>query len=61
MEEFPCMLYLKYAAGYIEADPNQNAGPQNRGAFHCNRGRVLRQRYWRRGPYFYWKIILSVL
>ena len=52
MEEFPRVLYLKYADGYIEAGPNRNAGPQNRGAFHCNRGRVLRWWYWRRGPLF---------
>jgi len=38
MQEFPCMLYLKYADGYIEAFPNRSAGPQKRGAFHRNWG-----------------------
>ena len=32
---------------YIEAFPNRSAWPQNRGAFHRNRGRVLRRRNWR--------------
>ena len=57
----PRMLYLQHADGYIETVPNRSAGPQNRGTFHCDRGRVLRRRYWRGGPYFYWKIILRVL
>jgi len=51
MDELSCMLDLQYADGYIEAVPYHSARPQNRGAFHHNRGRVLRRWYWRSAFY----------